>query len=372
MNSFTKVANVTQIAPDVLQLSGVWTVCRLGNVLKELDRLLSVSRKNVQLDAKSVEKIDSIAVWVLQKRIRHLEHNGTSVSTLNWPAAYPVILKSFPAITSPLAPVTSHSGYIEQIGKACVIFWHGFLSVLSFIGKISTRVGRMIRHPGQIRIITIMHNLQIAGVDALAIVGLTSFLLGIVIAYQGAAQLKHYGANIFVVELVGYAMLREFAPLMTAIIVAGRSGSSYAAQIGTMVVTEEIDALNTIGIEPIDLLVIPKLLALLLALPLLTLFADLFGVLGGMLMASSQLGVSPNQFITRFQSEIPLATLIIGIGKSFLFAMTIVVISCYQGFLTKANADSVGQQTTRSVVQSIFIVIVLDAGFSVVFNLLDL
>jgi len=212
----------------------------------------------------------------------------------------------------------------------------------------------------------------VAGFEALPIVGVTSFLLGIVIAYQGADQLKHYGANIFVVELVGYAMLREFAPLITAIIIAGRSGSAYAAQIGTMVVTEEIDALQTIGIKPIELLVLPKLVALMLALPLLTLFADLVGVTGGMLMASSQLDVGTHEFIDRFATEIPLKTLLIGLGKSLVFAAVIVIIGCYQGFRTKGNADSVGRQTTRSVVQAIFIVIVLDAVFSIIFNLMGL
>jgi phospholipid/cholesterol/gamma-HCH transport system permease protein len=160
--------------------------------------------------------------------------------------------------------------------------------------------------------------------------------------------------------------------LITAIIIAGRSGSAYAAQIGTMVVTEEIDAMRTIGIEPIDLLVLPKIIALAVALPLLTVFSDVTGVLGGMIMARSQLDIGFNEFLVRFGSEIHLPALLIGVGKAFVFAFIIVIIGCYQGFRTKGNADSVGRQTTRSVVQSIFIVIVLDSLFSVIFSMLDL
>src|SRR6185369_1220387 len=157
-----------------------------------------------------------------------------------------------------------------------------------------------IAQPARIRWRPILHNIRTAGFDALPIVGMLSFLLGIVVAYQGAHQLKQYGANIFVADLVGLSMLREFAPLLTAIIVAGRSGSAYAAQIGTMAVTEEIDAMRTIGIPPLDMLVLPKIVALLIALPLLAVFADLLGVLGGMLMARAQLAVSYVEFLDRF------------------------------------------------------------------------
>ena len=218
----------------------------------------------------------------------------------------------------------------------------------------------------------ILHNIQTAGFSALPIVGLLSFLLGIVVAYQGAEQLRRYGANIFVADLVGLSMLREFAPLITAIIVAGRSGSAYAAQIGTMAVTEEIDAMRTIGIAPIDLLVLPKILALLIALPLLTVYADVLGVFGGMIMARAQLGVGFEDFLERLLSAITLTDYLIGIGKAPVFAAIIAVVGCFQGFRTHGGADSVGRQTTRSVVQSIFLVIVADALFSIVFSILKL
>jgi phospholipid/cholesterol/gamma-HCH transport system permease protein len=229
-----------------------------------------------------------------------------------------------------------------------------------------------LRHPLRMRWRAVLAEIEIGGFDALPIIGLTSFLLGVVVAYQGADQLKHYGANVFVVELVGYAMLREFAPLIGAIIIAGRSGSAHTAQIGTMVVTEEIDAMRTIGIDPLERLVLPKVIALAIALPLLTVFADLTGVFGGMVMARSQLDISFVEFADRFGRVMQGSALLIGVGKSLVFALIIVMLGCFQGFRTRGSADSVGRQTTLSVVQSIFVVIFADGLFSVAFNLLDL
>jgi phospholipid/cholesterol/gamma-HCH transport system permease protein len=215
-------------------------------------------------------------------------------------------------------------------------------------------------------------NIRSAGLNALPIVGLLAFLLGVVVAYQGAGQLRTFGANIFVVDLVGLSMLREFAPLITAIIVAGRSGSAYAAQIGTMVVTEEMDGMRTIGIEPQELLVLPKLLALVIALPLLTVFADALGLAGGMLMAQVKLGVGYSEFIERLSKAVAVNDYLVGVLKAPVFAAIIVVVGCFQGFRTEGGADGVGRQTTRSVVWSIFLVIVVDAAFSVVLSALDL
>ncbi|MFZ6862735.1 MlaE family ABC transporter permease [Undibacterium sp. Ji67W] len=368
----TTEARIEQTAPGLLHLSGCWTVCHLGSALSELDQLFVLPLTHLSLDGKKIMKIDSMVVWVLQMRLQKLIAKGTQINMLDWPPAYQLLLDNLPLNSRPTIYPAVKSGTLEIIGKESFSICKNSLSLLSFVGETTVDLLNVLRHPGQARGRSVLRNLQISGANAVPIIGITSFLLGIVIAYQGADQLRHYGANIFVVELVGYAMLREFSPLITAIIVAGRSGSAYAAQIGTMQVTEEIDALNTIGIKPIELLVLPKLIALLIALPLLTLFADLLGVLGGMWMASSKLQVSPHEFLLRFGTEIPLKTLFIGLGKSWVFAFVIVLIGCFQGFHTKTNADSVGQQTTHSVVQSIFIVIVLDAVFSIVFNLLDL
>jgi phospholipid/cholesterol/gamma-HCH transport system permease protein len=245
-------------------------------------------------------------------------------------------------------------------------------ALLEFIGETAMAVAGSVRHPGRIRWRPVAFNLRSAGLDALPIVGLLAFLLGVVVAYQGAAQLRNFGANIFVADLVGLSMLREFAPLITAIIVAGRSGSAYAAQIGTMVVTEELDALRTIGIEPQALLVLPKLMALVIAMPLLTVLADVLGVAGGMLMAQVRLGVGQADFLDRFVKAVTVRDYLIGVLKAPVFAIIIVVVGCFQGFRTQGGADGVGQQTTRSVVWSIILVISVDAVFSVILSALDL
>jgi len=263
-------------------------------------------------------------------------------------------------------------GLFERVGRDTVAAAGQALALLAFVGEVTMAALGTLAHPQRMRWRTMLHHIQRGGFDALPIIGLMSFLIGVVVAYQGADQLRNYGANIFVVDLVGHAMLREFAPLMSAIIVAGRSGSAFAAQIGTMVVNEEIDAMRTLAIDPLELLVLPKLLALAVALPLLTVFADITGVFGGMVMAASQLGIGFPEFLDRFGREMQGSTLLVGIGKSLVFAVIIVLIGCFQGFRTRGSADSVGRQTTLSVVQAIFMVIVADALFSVVFNWLDL
>lgn len=270
------------------------------------------------------------------------------------------------------APISTNPNIIERVGQATVATFKKTMVILSFIGEIAITFAKSIVRPKHIRWRPILFNIRSAGFDALPIVGLLSFLLGVVVAYQGAGQLKQYGANIFVADLIGLSMLREFSPLMTAIIVAGRSGSAYAAQIGTMVVTEEVDAMRTLGISPLELLVLPKIIALVIALPLLIVFADALGVFGGMLMARQQLDVSFVEFLDRFVKAVSPTAFMIGVGKAPVFAAIIAIVGCFQGFKTKGGADSVGRQTTRSVVQSIFLVIVADALFSIAFSMLDL
>ncbi|MDE2275030.1 MAG: ABC transporter permease, partial [Burkholderiales bacterium] len=243
---------------------------------------------------------------------------------------------------------------------------------VAFVGEVALAAAAVARRPRRLYGRAVLHEIEIGGFDALPIIGLTAFLLGVVVAYQGADQLRHYGANVFVVELVGYAMLREFAPLISAIIIAGRSGSAHAAQLGTMVVSDEIDAMRTLGIDPMQRLVLPKILALAVALPLLTVFADLAGVLGGMTMARAQLGIGFPEFVDRFGRTMQGSALLIGVGKAFVFAFIIVLVGCFQGLRAGGGADSVGRQTTATVVQAIFLVISADAVFSVAFNLIGL
>ena len=292
--------------------------------------------------------------------------------TEDWPARsarWQATLQSGPR--KPLLQAPKH-GLLEGSGRRAVATGQQALAFLAFTGEVAAAGLGLLRRPRAWRWRVLLREIELGGFDALPIVGVTAFLLGVVVAYQGADQLRHYGANIFVVELVGYAMLREFAPLITAIIIAGRSGSAHAAQIGTMVVGEEIDAMRTLGIDPLQRLVWPKLLAMLVALPLLTVFADLTGVFGGMVMARAQLGIGFAEFTDRFGRVMQGSALLIGVGKALVFAVIIALVGCFQGLRTAGGADSVGRQTTAAVVQAIFLVIVADALFSVAFNLLGL
>ncbi len=264
-------------------------------------------------------------------------------------------------------------GLVAQIGRATQETGADLLAYLAFVGNTTGQFLRWLARPRSIRLRAILAETQLAGVNALFIVGLLSFLMGIVIAYQGGGPLDEYGANIFIVDLVGLTILREIAPLVTAIIVAGRTGSAYTAQIGAMRITEEVDALRSLAIDPIEILVLPKLLAMLVVLPLLITFADFAGLAGGILVSDVMFGVGLQNYIERLPQTFYMpSSFWVGLIKAPVFALIITSIGCHQGFRVSGGASSVGYATTRSVVQSIFLVIVVDAVFSVVFNRLDL
>jgi len=370
-------ATATQSSPNDLAVAGAWTARGLGAVGVQLDALVFGAGASVRVDASGMEALDTAGAWVLHKLLARARRTAASATLQGLRPQWDRLLQ---AVTQhvqeqsgePLPVAIPLPGVVERIGRSAAAGWEQAYSMLGFVGESASALGGCIAHPARMRWRPILFNIRRAGFDALPIVGLLSFLLGIVVAYQGADQLRQYGANIFVADLVGLSMLREFAPLITAIIVAGRSGSAFAAQIGTMAVTEEIDAMRTIGIAPIELLVLPKIIALVIALPLLTVFADVLGVAGGMLMAQSQLDVGYVEFLDRMAKAVSITSYAVGIGKAPVFAVIISMVGCFQGFRTKGGADSVGQQTTRSVVQSIFLVIVADALFSIAFSLLDL
>ena len=378
MESLTPIlAAIAQPTPRELALSGNWTARGIGAIVPQLDALSTASKEDWVVDAKRIEALDTAGAWVLQKLLRRLRDQGIAVELRDLRPEFAKLLdvigRQVADQTDTRSPVANPpASRLEAVGRSTAAGFEQTVALLSFVGECALAFAGSVAHPARLRWRPILFNIRSAGFDALPIVGLLSFLLGIVVAYQGADQLRQYGANIFVTDLVGLSMLREFAPLITAIIIAGRSGSAYAAQIGTMAVTEEIDAMRTLGIAPLDLLVLPKILALLIALPLLTVFADVLGVFGGMIMAQAQLGVSFHEFLDRFPKAVSVTAFLIGIGKAPVFAAIITVVGCFQGFRTQGGADSVGRQTTRSVVQSIFLVIVADALFSIAFSALDL
>jgi phospholipid/cholesterol/gamma-HCH transport system permease protein len=353
--------------------AGAWTVQGIARLERRLEVLSWPGERDAVIDGSAISALDTAGAWLLHRTIRALEQRGRNVRMDGLRPEFSALLQliaSRPATPEHAAP--AKPGLLTNIGQRT---WRGLIGMagmLSFIGESALVLLRSLVQPRRIRWRPILHNLQTAGFEALPIVGLLSFLMGFVIAYQGADQLQRFGANIFIVDLVGLSMLRELSPLLTAIIVAGRSGSAYAAQIGTMKVTEEIDALRTVGVGPTELLVLPKLLALIIALPLLTVYADVTGVLGGMLMARSQLDVGFDVFLDRLGDAVSLSSFLTGIGKAPVFAVIIALVGCYRGFQVSGSADSVGRQTTVSVVHSIFLVILADALFSVAFNFLKI
>ncbi len=364
---------VSATAAVEVRCTGAWTVQGIARLERRLEVLSWPGEGDLAIDGSEISTLDTAGAWLLHRTMRALEQRGRNVRMNGLRPEFSALLQliaSRPVTPESTAP--ARAGLLTNIGQQT---WRGLIGMsgmLSFIGESTLILLRSLVQPRRIRWRPILHNIQTAGFEALPIVGLLTFLMGVVIAYQGADQLQRFGANIFIADLVGLSMVRELSPLLTAIIVAGRSGSAYAAQIGTMKITEEIDALRTIGVDPTELLVLPKMLALIIALPLLTLYADVTGVLGGMLMARSKLYVSFDLFLDRLGDAVSLSSFLTGIGKAPVFAAIIALVGCYQGFQVSGSADSVGRQTTVSVVQSIFLVILADALFSVAFNWLKI
>jgi phospholipid/cholesterol/gamma-HCH transport system permease protein len=359
-------------AGGVLSCAGTWTVDSVAAMEPVLSKLSVPNKSHWWIDGSGLTMLDTAGAWLLHRTCVHLRREGAIVELRGLRPEHASLLAFLEAQEGVAVHTVPSVSLLERIGRGSVSGVLQAMAFLAFVGESAVAIFNTVRHPRRIRGHEVLHNLQLAGFDALPIAGLLSFLMGVVIAYQGATQLLRYGANIFIADLVGLSILRELAPLMTAIIIAGRSGSAYTAQIGTMMVTEEVDALRTIGIAPMDLLVLPKLFALMLALPLLTVYADIMGVFGGMVVAKAQLGVGFNDFLDRFADAVSLSSYMVGIGKAPVFAALIALVGCFQGFQVGGSADSVGRQTTLSVVQGIFLVIVADAAFSVAFSNLDL
>jgi phospholipid/cholesterol/gamma-HCH transport system permease protein len=271
-------------------------------------------------------------------------------------------MKVRPARVFPLTRVTN------EIGEATLQAGRTLYGLLGFFGAVNIALWNVIRSPRRLRPDAIVTRFEIVGVQALGIIGLMSFLIGLVIAQQGALQLREFGFEAFTINLVGRITFRELGTLMTAIMVAGRSGSAFAAQLGTMKLTEEVDAMRTMGVSPVEALVLPRLLAAVLMMPLLAFYASIIAIIGGGLYCWIDLGIPPLTFVERLREVTPITDVWIGLIKAPVFGLIIALTGCFQGLLVEGDAEQVGLRTTAAVVQAIFLVIVLNAFFAVFFT----
>jgi phospholipid/cholesterol/gamma-HCH transport system permease protein len=273
-------------------------------------------------------------------------------------------LKPLPA----MAPVPRWHQLVTALGKSAHDARHEALSLITFVGRVSSWTFHAVLHPTSLRPASISRHVRETGIQALPIIGLMAVMIAVVIGYQGVAQLRQYGGEDLTINLVAVSVLREMGVLITSIMVAGRSGSAFTAEIGVMETRAEVDALTVMGLEPMQMLVVPRVIALVLTLPALAFFADIMGLIGGAAIAQSLLHVSPAQYLTRLPQVVSLSDLLVGLFKAPIFAFFIAVIACMHGLRVSGTAESVGRETTRSVVKSIFLVLVLDAFFSILFE----
>jgi phospholipid/cholesterol/gamma-HCH transport system permease protein len=356
---------------------GEWLI----SAAPELDRRLHAlergpapapgGRQRVSIDCSPMEALDTVGAWLILRLKTVLARRGAEVSLDNLAARFAPLLdqvekyqpdpakqrRHLPGPVDLLAALGAWAiGHVRDAG-------HGF----GFLGEVTLAASRVLTRPQRMRPISFISQMQHTGPAALPIVGLLSFLIGVVFAYQGAVQLRQFGAEIFTVNLLGIAFVRELGVLLSAIIIAGRSGSAFTAEIGTMQVNEEIDAMVTIGLDPIEVLVLPRVGALMVTLPLMTFFANVMGLLGGAALCDLQLHIPLPLFLSQLNSAITGWTFWLGLIKAPFFALVIALVGCREGLRVARSAESVGRQTTLSVVESIFLVIVLDAIFSIVF-----
>jgi phospholipid/cholesterol/gamma-HCH transport system permease protein len=348
----------------IIRFTGRLTLARLGDIPKRLEAL---ALPPGEIDLSAIERIDTVGAWIVHKL--STEYGATVIGAsadalrlIDQVAKSDKPVKMRPESINPLFRV------LGEIGEAVAETFQTMRGLLSFFGAIMIAIWEVIRHPSRLRFQAIIHRFELVGVRALAIIGLMSFLIGIVIAQQGADQLAEYGAQALTVNLVGRLSMRELGVLMTAIMVAGRSGSAFAAQLGTMKLTEEIDAMRTIGISPIEALVLPRILASVVMMPLLGFYAAILAIIGGGLFCWTSLDIPPVAYVQQLKLTLPVTDLWVCLTKGPVFGLIIAMTGCFQGLQVEANAEEVGLRTTAAVVQAIFLVIVLDAIFAVFFT----
>lgn len=348
----------------ILYCQGNWTIEHIQELKQQINQL-AITNSQPAIDGCRLNRLDSSGALLLVKLIYQYQAKRQNFADSHQ-ALIDLIIKQQLADKKPVEQ--SKANLIYRLGKTTVQAAQSGANFLAFLGEVMLTLCKSLTSSTKLRWREIASTLQTGGYAALPIVGLLSFLIGVVLAYQMGIQLQTYGANIYIVNFLGLAIFREFGPLLTAIIVAGRTGSAFTAQLGMMQINEEVDALRTMGIPPIELLVLPRILGLVIALPLLSVWSDAFGILGGMIMSQGMLNIHYIDFLQRFEEVIKLKTYVLGLIKTPVFALIIASIGCYQGLQVSGSAESVGRLTTKSVVQAIFYIIVADAAFSILYS----
>jgi phospholipid/cholesterol/gamma-HCH transport system permease protein len=362
----------------LIEAGGRWTLTSLAELDAHRARLLAGAPGGGQasIDLGALQRLDTAGAWLLHRMECELDGQGWRIEWSGAQDAHAALLAEIRRLApEPMAPapdVNPLLRLIANLGRSTLAALAEAARLLSFYGQTVLALCRVVLEPRRLRLTSLTHHLEQTCVNALPIVGLIAFLIGIVMAYQGADQLRRFGAEIYTVDLLAISALREIGILITAVVVAGRSGSAFTAQSGMMKVNEEVDALQTLGLDPLEVLVLPRLIALMIALPLLAFFADIMALFGGGLMCVFALDVSPEQYINRLTSAIWPRTFWVGIIKAPVFAFLIAMVGCYEGLTVDGSAESVGRKTTLSVVVAIFLVIVFDAIFSIVFSAIGL
>lgn len=362
----------------VLKCKGKWT---LKYIAKAVSGIKRISRRipkqsHVSWDISAVEEFDSSGIILLQHYVKDFETRFKCVDIVGASSSQQKTLALFkPEEEEPeiiIAKDNVFSAFIENAGKNTLSAFHNSIQYITFIGEVTIALFHSVLHPSSIRVKAIIKNIEEAGVKALPIVAITAFLTGIVVSYQASVQLEKLGANIFIVEMIAISITRELAPLIIAIVVAGRSGASYTAQIGVMKITEEVNAMETMSFDPMRFLVLPRIVALMIAMPLLIFFADIVGIAAGMMIAEAQMNITYIEFILRLQTVLDSRHVWIGIIKAPFFALLIASVGCLRGFQVSYNSESIGRYTTISVVNAIFLVIACDAVFSIILTKLGI
>ena len=352
----------------LIHFSGELSLHTIFKFQLQTDLIKTRKLKYITIDLGYVLKIDTAAALYINSLVKKHRAKNIIVDIVSAKKEIndTLILVQRQTLEAELLKKENRKKRIEKLGKSVYDTYIGVVSFFDFLGKLFAAKLHYLTSLDNIRFKEIAFEINESGVKALPIIATTSFLIGLVIAYQSAFQLKLYGANIFLVDMLGISILRELAPLITAIVIAGRSGSAFTAQIGAMKITEELDAMRTMGFDPYMFLVLPRIIGLMIALPLLIFVADIMGILGGMLVANMNLQITPTLFLDRFIEVVSIEHFYIGIIKGPFFAFLIAIIGIYRGLMVKNDTQSIGVNTTKTVVEAIFAVIVCDALFSIV------